>query len=195
MKNPSKLRRYLIIGIILILVLLLVKAAIFPTTTITLKGNFDPSLTRIYVNNKRLMPADLGVKKYSFSKLPGTYSVLVSGPSIKSVTVDISAKPVVGAREEIELRSGLSALQIAEQTVKLSQGSSISTAKQFGDDWIGVSINDPSANYIVMRALHYTYEKGVWTVINPSSRLDTSQAVFKNAPKGLITFLTDTAAD
>lgn len=199
MTAQSTIRKRLVsfvkIGLLLGIGFFLLLRIIHPPASVILTGNFDPSIMRVYINNRRVVAADIGVRKFTFNKFPGTYKILVSGPIINTMSSTLHIKPLFGGTQRIAISAGPSVEKIAASSVHLNEGQSIVSAQPFADGWIGVILKDPAAYYAVVRALHYTYETGNWTVINPDSRLDTSQAVFKNAPLDLIAFLTDTAAD
>jgi hypothetical protein len=187
--------RLLIAFIVIVLLYLVIKNVISPSGKVTLSGNFDPSIIRVYIDGKQATQKDLGVRTFAIHGKPGTHKVLVSGPNIKTVDSTISVKPLLGGSNTIAVEAGPLVKDIVSKYLVLNGGQSVGTIRQFGNEWIGVSLNDPSANYTVMHALHYDYLKGVWVDISPSTRLDTSQAIFKNAPPDLIIFLTDTVAD
>ncbi|MDB5183198.1 MAG: hypothetical protein JWO47_982 [Candidatus Saccharibacteria bacterium] len=185
--------RLIVIIVIFIVLALGVKGLIKPRVTVILTGSFDPTTTYVYIDNTRITTKDLGVRTFTYGKT-GTYPVLVSGPGIKAVKTSLSIKPLLGGKVIIAVSAGDSARTVVQKTLGLKDESGISSARQFDGGWIGAIVDGTEGNSLSY-ALQYDYEKASWVLTNPDGLFDTSKSTYKNAPKDLVTFLTDVAGD
>jgi hypothetical protein len=189
-----KLLKVGIIFLVLIGLILGIKAFIRPSGSITLSGVFDPTTTRVYVDDKRILPADLGVRTFHYSGKSGSHDILVSGPGIKSIKTTDSLKPFQGSSLRVAVEAGPSINAIASKYLTLPPGGVVDVVEQFGNEWLGVGTHSPASSYTVKYVLHYDYAKGTWVVFDEKS-VTKADSSLKDAPVSLRTFITDSAGE
>ncbi len=151
MKN-SRIRKvmFMLIATAGVLLLILVaKVILLPKGSVVLTGTFDPATTHVYINKQRILAADLGVRTFNYRHKPGTYSMLVSGPGIKTVETTISIKPLIGASVKIAIANATdSALAIATSAIQTASSAHVIYAQKFGEEWI-----EPTTTIVLTLAL------------------------------------------